>query len=126
MKQKLAIALALLALAACIRDEKYDGVSFEIESSPPLPVSVESDRIELVAGIAVKVAVQPHSSGRSYSSNDLVALRADDDSIFEVYGTQDAREFVLLGLREGESCLDVRVNRRQEECIEVRVLPADD
>jgi hypothetical protein len=123
-KTTLAIAFAVLALAACIRDEKYDGVTFDIQSAPPVPVSVESDRIELVAGIAVKVAVKPHSGGRAYSSKDLVTLRADDDQIFEAYGAEDPREFVLVGLRAGDSCLEVRINRRGEECIEVRVLPA--
>lgn len=125
MNNKFTIALCALALAACIRDEKYDGVTFVIQSAPPVPVSVESDRIELVAGIAVKIEVKPHSGGRSYSSKDVVALRANDNLIFEAYGAEDPREFVLVGLREGDSCLEVRVNRREEECIEVRVLPGE-
>ena len=126
MNSRIACALAALMLMACVRDEKYDGLSFDIQSSPPVPVSVEGDRIELVAGIAVKVEVRPRSAGRSYSRNDQVSLRADDDSIFEVYGAEDPREFVLVGLREGESCLEVRINGRMEDCIEVRVLPAQD
>lgn len=126
MNQRISIIVAALALVACVRDEKYDGLSFRVQSSPPVPVSVEGDRIELVAGIAVKVEVQPRSSGRSYSSSDRVSLRADDSAIFEVYGAEDLNEFVLVGLREGESCLEVRVNRRMEECIEVRVLPAEE
>jgi uncharacterized protein YggU (UPF0235/DUF167 family) len=111
-------------MLACVRDEKYEGLSFDVQSAPPVPVSVESDRIELVAGIAVKVRVKPESDGRSYSSKDLVTLRADDSAIFEVYSAEDAREFVLVGLREGASCLEVRINRRAQECIELRVLPA--
>ncbi len=126
MNQRISCALAALVLMACVRDEKYDGLSFDVQSSPPVPVSVEGDRIELVAGIAVKVEVEPRSSGRSYSSDDQVNLRADDGDIFEVYGAEDPREFVLVGLREGESCLEVRINRRMEECIEVRVLPAEE
>lgn len=126
MNQRISCALAALVLMACVRDEKYDGLSFDVQSSPPVPVSVEGDRIELVAGIAVKIEVKPRSAGRSYSSNDEVNLRADDSAIFEVYGAEDAREFVLVGLREGESCLEVRINRRMEECIEVRVLPAEE
>jgi len=126
MNRRISCALAALVLSACVRDEKYDGLAFDVQSSPPVPVSVESDRIELVAGIAVKVAVKPASSGRSYSSSDQVNLRADDSDIFEVYDSEDAREFVLVGLREGESCLEVRINLRMEECIEVRVLPAEE
>lgn len=126
MRTRLMFALAALTLMACVRDEKYDGLAFDIESSPPVPVSIESDRIDLIAGIAVKIEVAPRSAGRSYSSKDQVNLRADDSDIFEVYGAENPREFVLVGLREGETCLEVRINRRLEECIEVRVLPADE
>ena len=126
MKSKIAIAFCTLYALACVPDEKYDGLSFDVQSAPPVPVSVESDRIELVSGIAVKVKVKPESDGRSYSSKDLVTLRAEDDTTFEVYGSEDPREFVLVGLREGSSCLEVRINRREEECIEVRVLPSQE
>jgi hypothetical protein len=125
MNKRILCALAALTLAACLRDEKYDGLSFDVQSSPPVPVSVESDRIELIVGIAVKIEVSPRSAGRSYSSRDQVELRADDSDLFEVYGAEESREFVLVGLREGESCLEVNINGRMEECIEVRVLPAD-
>jgi hypothetical protein len=125
MNKRILCALAALTLAACLRDEKYDGLSFDVQSSPPVPVSVESDRIELIVGIAVKIEVSPRSAGRSYSSRDQVELRADDSDLFEVYGAEESREFVLVGLREGESCLEVNINGRMEECIEVRVLPAE-
>jgi hypothetical protein len=111
---------------ACVRDEKYAGLTFDVQSSPPVPESIESDRIELVAGIAVKVKVKPESGGHSYSSTDIVALRADDSDIFDVFGAEDAREFVFVGLREGESCLQVLINGRDQECIDVRVLAADE
>lgn len=125
MREKIALALCAFGLIACIRDQDYAGLEFDVESAAPVPVSIESDRIELVAGIAVKVEIKPLSDGRSYSSKDQVTLRADDSEIFTVYGAERAREFVLVGLREGESCLEVRINRDEEECIEVRVLPAD-
>jgi hypothetical protein len=125
MNKRILCALAALTLMACVRDEKYDGLSFDVQSSPPVPVSVESDRIELIVGIAVKIEVSPRSAGRSYSSRDQVDLRADDNDLFEVYGAEDPREFVLVGLREGESCLEVNINGRMEECIEVRILTAD-
>ena len=126
MKKNLALVTCALALMACSRDEDYAGLSFDVQSSPPIPVSIESDRIKLVAGIAVKVEVEPLSDGDSYSSQDLVALRADDSDIFDVYAAESTREFVLVGLREGETCLSVRINRHEEECIEVRVLPAEE
>jgi hypothetical protein len=121
VRASFAILFCAVCSAACAHDEKYVGLSFDPQSAPPIPVSIESDRIELVAGIAVKVEVTPKSDGRAYSKDDLLALHAEDSTIFEVFGTEAAREFVFVGLREGESCLQVRINRHEEECIEVRV-----
>jgi hypothetical protein len=88
-------------------------------------VSVESDRIELVAGLAVKVGVDPISAGEGdYSGRDLVALRAEDTDLLAVYAAEDAREFVLVGLREGDTCLQVKINRQERECIDVTILPS--
>jgi hypothetical protein len=116
------IALAVLALG-CAPKTEYDGLSFEPKSAPPLPVSFEPDRIEIPVGIAVKVDVKLHSDGREYDDDDLLTLRADDEDVLEVYGAGSDRAFVFVGLREGDTCLEVRVNRKEQECIEVRVLP---
>jgi hypothetical protein len=120
------LLLSMLACAGCDDGApRYAGLSFDVQSAPPVPVSVESDRIELVAGLAVKVAVDPISAGESdYSGRDLVALRAEDADLLAVYGSEDAREFVLVGLREGDTCLQVKINRQERECIEVRILPS--
>jgi hypothetical protein len=115
-------ALAMLALG-CAPKTEYDGLSFAPKSAPPLPVSFEPDRIEIPVGIAVKVDVKLHSDGREYDEDDLLTLRADDEDVLEVYGAGSDRSFVFVGLREGETCLEVRVNRKEQECIEVRVLP---
>lgn len=124
MRAGLAIFLCALSVAACTKDEKYEGLAFEMQSAPPIPVSIESDRIELVAGVAVKVRAKPLSEGRAYTKDDLLSLRADDENVFQVYGAVDPREFVLVGLREGRSCLQVSVKRIDEECIDVRVSAA--
>ena len=51
-----------------------------------------------------------------------VTLRPGDDEIFDVYHGEGDGEFVLVGLRPGRSCLRVRIGRREQECIDVRVL----
>jgi hypothetical protein len=117
-------AFGLLALG-CDEGPHYAGMTFEPLSSPPVPVSIESDRIEIPVGIAVQVRATPESSGSEYKGGALVSLRAEDDDLLAVYGTEDKHEFVFVGLREGETCLEVRVNRTERECIEVEVLPGD-
>lgn len=121
-RARLALALALLAFG-CAPSADYDGLSFEAKSAPPVPVSFEPDRIEIPVGIAVKIEVTLHSEGRRYDEDDLLTLRADDEDVLEVYNAGSDREFVFVGLREGDTCLEVRVNRKEKECIEVRVLP---
>jgi hypothetical protein len=120
----LLLAFAALALG-CAPGTDYDGLSFDPQSSPPVPVSFESDRIEIPVGIAVKVKAKPHSDGRDYESDDLLSLRPDDEEVLAVYNTSDARSFVFVGLREGKTCVQVRINRHEQECIDVRVLPAE-
>lgn len=125
MKRASSWILAACFAAGCAEDTEYAGLSFELQSAPPVPVSIESDVIEIPAGIAVMVEATPESSGRSYADNVLLSLRADDEELLGVYATEQDHTFVLVGLREGRSCLEVRVNRSERECIEVRVLPAE-
>jgi hypothetical protein len=109
----------------CDEGTHYVGVSFEPQSAPPVPVSFESDRIEIPVGIAVQVEARPESSGEAYDKHDLLGLRADDEDLLAVYATEDERQFVFVGLREGETCLEVRLNRSERECIDVRVVPVE-
>lgn len=125
MKRAFSWVLAACFAVGCGEDTEYAGLSFELLSAPPVPVSVESDVIEIPAGIAVMVEATPESSGRSFSDNVLLNLRADDEDRLGVYATEQDHQFVLVGLREGRTCLEVRVNRMERECIEVRVLPAE-
>lgn len=116
--------LALLFLAAC--EIEYAGLDFDVQSSPPVPVSIESDRIEIPAGIAIQVAVRPLSEGEPYSASDHVLLRSDDPEVLAVYATTNGRQFVLVGLRKGKTCLQVKINRHEKECIDVRVLAPEE
>jgi|GEM_PF-1763633 len=117
------LALGMFVCAACA-DERlvYAGLDLDVQSSPPSPVSVEPDRIELVAGEAVMVMATPRSSGElDYNDRDLLALRAQNPGFLDVYSTEDDREFVLVGVDVGETCLEVHINRHREECIPVYV-----
>lgn len=118
-----AFGLCVLA-AGCAEDRLvYSGTEFEVQSAPPSPVSFEPDRIELMAGVAVKVRAIPHSSGElEYSDRDLLTLRAAAPNVLEVYSTENEHEFVLVGAEVGQTCLEVTINRKREECIDVRVL----
>jgi hypothetical protein len=129
MRAASGMLLALAVLVGCAEDGKvYAGLDFDVQSAPPIRVSVQSDRIELVAGVAVKIGAEPLSHDERYGKRDRVTLRADNPDILAVFvGESDdsdtsPREFVLVGLRTGDSCLSVSINGDFEECIPVHVV----
>lgn len=118
----LAWALALAPLGCADDEPRYAGLEFDIVSAPPTPVSIQTTSIELVQGVAVRVDVTPVSRGQRYRERDLLSLRSRDAERFAVYaGEESDRSFVFVGLRAGESCLEVTINRDLEECIPVRI-----
>jgi hypothetical protein len=127
MRQTAPLFLFGLLTSACAEDGLvYSGTEFEVQSAPPAqaPASFEPDRIELVAGVAVKVLAIPHSSGEvQYQKRDLLTLRPENAGVLEVYHTEKDHEFVLVGVEPGQTCLEVTINRDRLECIDVRVLP---
>jgi hypothetical protein len=130
-KFSLSLSLSLLLspiplfLGACADDEaRYAGVEFKVLSSPPSPVSFESDRVELVEGVAVKVQVIPHSSSDVDYRGALLSMRGDDRDKVEVYSTEVDNQFVLVGSEAGATCLTITIDRDEKECIDLRVLPA--
>lgn len=120
------LVFALSALVGCGEDEKaYAGVSFELLSAPPIPVSIHVGGLELTAGVAVKVEATPESSGRAYTRRDRIDLRSSGPELLSVYPSEDSdRQFVIVALRPGDTCVEVLVNRRSEECIPARIRPA--
>jgi KaiC/GvpD/RAD55 family RecA-like ATPase len=46
--------------------------------------------------------------------------------VLGVYDTTFGRQFVLVGLRKGKTCLQVKINRDKKECIDVRVLAPEE
>lgn len=116
----LALAAMLLSLGAC--QPQYAGLSIEPVSTPPTTVTVRPHLIELPVGVAVVIAVRPRSSSSEfYSSSTRVDLVSLDRSVFNTQRREDPREFVLVGVAPGETCVEVRIDGAPEECIDVVV-----
>jgi hypothetical protein len=113
----------VFALLGCADDEpRYAGLEFDVVSAPPTPVSLQTSSIELVEGVAVRVDVTIVSRGERFRDRDLLTLRPREAERFAVYrGEESDRSFVIVGLRAGDSCLEVTINRELEECIPVRI-----
>ncbi len=117
------IALSLLLLAAC--HPTYGHVELTLYSSPPVPVRVESDEVELPVGVAVAIDVEPKSGNDyEYFKDDEVTLDTEDRQILRVDPTENPRRFVLTGVKAGQTCVVVEVFGEREECIPATVLAA--
>lgn len=114
---------ALLAAAAC--QPHYDGIELTLTSTPPVPVRVSGEEIELPFGIAVAVDVEPQSSARfNYYEDDPLELRSQDRDILRVERTEDPRIFVFVGVSPGETCVDIEVVHEDHGCIPATVIAA--
>lgn len=118
------IALSLLLLAAACHPT-YGRVDLTLYSSPPVPVRVESDEVELPVGVAVAIDVEPKSGNDyEYFKDDEVTLDTEDRQILRVDPTENPRRFVLTGVKAGQTCVVVEVFGEREECIPATVLAA--
>lgn len=121
----LAFTLCALAATGCDDGPSYAGLSFDVISAPPVPVMITSDSVRLVEGIAVKVTVTPLSHGDHFSKKTRISLNAKDPTLVSIFASEAPREFVFVGARSGESCLEVSVGGELEECIPLSVRPAE-
>jgi hypothetical protein len=121
---RLALILgACLALAGC--GPRYQTITFELNSQPPIPVRVDADEIELPVGVAVSIRAQLQSSSSiEFTTDDALELKSKDRDVLLSEDTAGAHNFVLVGVKEGETCLSVVVEYEEEDCIPVRVLAA--
>lgn len=118
MRRTLFIAGALLV--GCAPD--FSHVELEPLSTPPVPVSVRGAEIELPAGVAVVVRAELFSdSARPYDENHSLDLLSADRVVFTTYQREDDREFVLVGVNPGETCMEVVINGHVEDCVPVIV-----
>lgn len=117
--------LALLLLAgACADDPRYVRLDFEVQSTAPAQTELRSDSVRLVAGFAVKVRARIRSRDEHFERDDLLTLRPDDPALAVVYPGEERREFVLVGVAAGSSCLQVEIEGEPMECIALTVVPA--
>lgn len=116
--------LALCLLAGC--QPRYETLEFELLTSPPVPVRVSGAEIELPVGLAVAVRVAPQSgNGPQYTDDDLVVLRSRDRAVALSEPAGADREFVLVGVAEGETCIAVEINHDEADCIPTRVVAGE-
>lgn len=110
----------LLAAVGCSPD--YQTVRLSARSNPPVAVDIRGDRIELPAGIAVVLHAELLSKNdQDFPGNGELELYTTDASVFEVYPRPSDEEFLVVGIAPGHACMDVVVDGRLEDCIDVSV-----
>jgi len=115
--------LSLLLLPAC--HPMYGHLEVDLYSSPPVPVRVSGEEIELPVGVAIAVDVEPKSGNDyEYFKDDEVELDSEDRQILRVDPTENPRRFVLTGVKVGKTCITVEVLDEQGACIPATVQAA--
>jgi len=115
--------LLLLTATAC--QPRYDGIELTPVTTPPVPVRIDGEEIEMSVGIAVGVDVKPLSSARfEYYSDDPLSLRSQDPDILRVEPTENPRRYVFVAVGPGTTCVDIEVVREDHGCIPTTVLAA--
>ena len=110
----------VLGVMACSPD--YQTVRLTAVSNPPAAVNIRGNRMNIPAGIAVVVRADLVSStNEDYPGSGELELYSSDQSIFDVYPRPDDEEFVIIGIAPGVACMDVVVDGRLEDCVEVTV-----
>lgn len=116
-----ALLLLALALAAC--GPQYKTIELDPVNSPPVPVRISANEIELPLGIAVAVHAEIFSrTTLEYTDEDRVDLLSRDRAIIDVTPTSGERNFVFVAVALGETCVAVEVNHDEEDCIPARVV----
>jgi hypothetical protein len=112
--------LAMFVTAGCAPD--FSHVELEPLSTPPVPVSVRGSRVEMPAGVAVVVEAQLQSdNSRPYDDSFQLDLLSQDRVVFTTYPREEERQFVLVGINPGETCMDVVIDGDAEGCVPVMI-----
>jgi hypothetical protein len=118
----LVVGLAFVVFTGIGCEPEYDESRLSQQSNPPGEVYLTGETLDVPAGIAVLVRVDPRSSSKEpYSSDTDVELRAKDTGILNVKRGLEVRQFVLIGISPGNTCLEVVINGTVEECIDTMV-----
>lgn len=115
------LLLAALALAGVACGPQYETITFTLRNNPPVAVLVDDDAIELPVGIAAAIHAELESGTKIEYVDEPLDLDSQDPAILRVDVGTGARNFVLIGVAVGETCLAVEVEDAQEDCIPVRV-----
>lgn len=117
--RRIAAVLALM-LTACAPD--YGGLAIEIEGVALAGNYVESRKINLVLGHVVRVHARPRSlTSQVYEDPGRFELVSASRDVARVYRDAEDWRWVLVGRADGTTCIEVRIDGKKEECLEIRV-----
>ena len=72
--------------------------------------------------MAVVVEATPISdNANEYDSSYKLDFFSQDRDVFRVFRREDRREFVFVGVAPGNTCVEVEIDGRAEDCIDVTV-----
>ena len=57
--------------------------------------------------------------GDRYLIGPFVGLSSPDETVLAVFLMTEKNHFLLIGKRQGRTCMDVEINGKWEECIDV-------
>lgn len=114
-------ALFVVALAVgCAPD--YGGLAVEIEGVSLAGDYVDARRVNLVVGHVVRIHARPRSlTSKSYENPDRFELAPANPDILRTYRDAEDWRWVLVARATGTTCVEVRIDGREEECIEVSI-----
>ena len=110
---------ALLA-AGCGPD--YGGLAIEIEGSSLAGDFVQARRMNLVLGHVVRVHARPRSlTSAVYEDAARFELSSADATIVRIFGDPQEWRWVIVARQTGVSCIEVLIDGKVEECVEVKI-----
>ena len=117
------MVLSFLGIQACQDDPEYEKITFTKTDSSPAGYDtyVGSDRIVLAAGIVQAIKADVEYQGNRYLIGSFVDLASRDETIFGILSMGKKNQYLLIGKRQGQTCMDVTVNGVWEECIGVTI-----
>ncbi len=115
-------ALLLSGLLASACSPRYVHTDLTLGSPAPVPVQLSPSQIKIPVGIAALVLAEPQSGNANlYDEYYEVELRSQDTAILDIYPGPNDREFVLVGVHAGTTCVEVVIQREVQECISTTV-----
>lgn len=120
-----AIGLIAVGCAETPPTAEFGDLQLTANNTPPGQISLQADRITLAEGAALSVTAEVESrTAEPYNVDTELDLRTSDSTVFQVYPSGGVN-YVLVGISEGESCLEVIVDGSVEDCVDVVIQPRD-